>query len=128
MVTITGSPVGTCRNSMVRIRFYGPINMDILRTILEWIKKVFNDPKLLLTLVITSLLLLLSPPAWLKSLGVDLVVAENRGIIALVCIFAGASFFATVSHSIINSFAERQVEKSTQNEDIENPMNLNDDD
>ena len=102
--------------------------MDILRTILEWIKKVFNDPKLLLTLVITSLLLLLSPPAWLKSLGVDLVVAENRGIIALVCIFAGASFFATVSHSIINSFAERQVEKSTQNEDIENPMNLNDDD
>lgn len=102
--------------------------MDILRTILEWIKKVFNDPKLLLTLVITSLFLLLSPPAWLKSLGVDLVVAEYRGIIALVCLFAGASFFATVSSTIINSFAERQVEKSAQNEDIENPMNLNDDD
>ncbi len=128
MVTITGSPVSTCRNSMAWIRFYGPINMDILRTILEWIKKVFNDPKLLLTLVITSLFLLLSPPAWLKSLGVDLVVAEYRGIIALVCLFAGASFFATVSSTIINSFAERQVEKSAQNEDIENPMNLNDDD
>jgi hypothetical protein len=102
--------------------------MDILKTIPKWIKRVFNDPKLLLTLVITSLFLLLSPPAWLKSLGVDLVVAEYRGIIALVCLFAGASFFATVSSTIINSFAERQIEKGSQNDDIENPMNLNDDD
>ena len=101
--------------------------MDILKTIPKWIKRVFDDPKLLLTLVVTSLFLLFAPPNWLRIFGVDLVAAEYRGIIALVCLFAGASFFATVSSTIIDSFAARQVEKESQNEDIKKAENLTDD-
>lgn len=102
--------------------------MDVLKTIAKRIKQIFDDPKFLLTLVVTTLFLLFAPPNWLRMLGVDLFVAEYRWLIGAVCLFAGASFFATISSSIIDSFAARQIEKSSQNEVVREVNNLTDDD
>ena len=101
--------------------------MDILKTIPKWIKRVFNDPKFLLTLVVTSLFLLFAPPDWLTMLGFDLFAAEYRWLISVVCLFAGTSLFVTVSSTIIDSFAARQIEQGSQNEDIKKAKGLTDD-
>ena len=101
--------------------------MDILKTIPKWIKRVFNDPKMLLALVVTTLFLLFAPPDWLKILGVDRFAAEYRGLIAVVCLFAGTSFFVTVSSPLIDSFAERQIAEGPQNEGKEEVKNLTND-
>jgi hypothetical protein len=66
-------------------------------------------------LFITSLFLLFAPPNWLSILGVDQIVAENRGFISLICLFSGASFFVTASSPIIESFTGRQFDEGFQN-------------
>jgi hypothetical protein len=101
--------------------------MNILKTAAKWIKRVFDDPKLLLTLIVTTLFLLFAPPGWLRILGVDRFVAEYRWLISVVFLFAGASFFATLTSTFVDSFTARQIEKGSQNEDIEEANNLADD-
>jgi hypothetical protein len=93
------------------------IDMDILKVILKWIKRVFDDPKFLLTLIITTLFLLFAPPGWLRILGVDRFAAEYRWLITVVFLFAGASFFATVTSTFVDSFTARQMEKDSRNGD-----------
>jgi TctA family transporter len=103
------------------------VNMNILKTIAKSIKWVFDDPKFLLTLIVTTLFLLLAPPGWLITLGVDRFVGEYRWLISVVFLFAGASFFATVTSTFVDSFTARQIEERTENEDTKEAKNLTED-
>jgi hypothetical protein len=102
---------------MAQTIFHRLIDMDILKAILKWIKRVFDDPKFLLTLIVTTLFLLFAPPGWLRILGVDRFASEYRWLITVVFLFAGASFFATLTSTFVDSFTARQKEKGSQNGD-----------